>query len=184
MTEPSATSGLPEKARRTLEELLQKMGVEAQVAASESAEGEVLLRIECADAAPLIGRRGQALDALQFILSRMLFRQGEPRRHVVVDVGGYRERRREQILREARAAIEQVAQTGRPVKLPVMSAAERRLVHHLVAEKPGLGTYSEPTEDEGRKRVVIHPAKPPATPESPPPAAPQEPGPAGEPPAP
>ena len=154
-----------EDARRALEELLRLTGFEGKVEASDQVEQEVLLRIECPDAAQLIGRKGQVLDALQFVLSRMLFRQGGRDTHFVVDVGGYRDRRKEQVLRDATAAIEEVKRTGQRVRLPGMSAGERRLVHHLVAEHAGLETYSEPTEEEGRKRVVISPvaeAGPPA----------------------
>ena len=154
-----------EEARRALEELLRLSGFEAKVDVSEPAEQEVLLRVECPDAAQLIGRKGQVLDALQFVLSRMLFRQGGRDLHFVVDVGGYRDRRKEQVLRDATAAIEEVKRTGQRVRLPGMSAGERRLVHHLVQDYPGLETYSEPTEEDGRKRVVINPvgeAAPPA----------------------
>lgn len=145
------------EACRALEEMLKLTGFEARVEASEPEPQEVLLRIECADAAQLIGRKGQVLDALQFLLGRMLLRRVGRDVHFVVDVGDYRERRKEQVLREAMAAIEEVKQTGRPVKLPAMSAHERRLVHHLAAETPGLETFSEPTSEEGRKRVVISP---------------------------
>ncbi|MBU1692978.1 MAG: KH domain-containing protein [Verrucomicrobia bacterium] len=146
-----------EAARGVLQELLRLMGFEGRVEASDQGEQEVLLRLECPDAAPLIGRKGQVLDALQFVLGRMLFRQGGRDLHFVVDVGGYRDRRKEQVLRDATAAIEEVKRTNQAIKLPGMSAGERRLVHHLVAEHPGLETFSEPTEEDGRKRVVINP---------------------------
>ncbi|HOW96531.1 MAG TPA: R3H domain-containing nucleic acid-binding protein [Kiritimatiellia bacterium] len=157
MSDQDTLSQVQDEARQTLGELLRLTGFDAKVEASAPAEQEVLLRIECSDAAQLIGRKGQVLDALQFILGRMLLRKAGRDVHFVVDVGDYRERRKEQVLREAMAAIEEVRKTGRPVKLPVMSAHERRLVHHLAAETPGLETFSEPTGEEGRKRVVISP---------------------------
>jgi spoIIIJ-associated protein len=158
MNDQDTRTQTQEAARAVLEELLRLTGFEAKVEVSVPAEQEVLLRIECPDAAPLIGRKGQMLDALQFLLGRMLFRQGGRDLHFVVDVGGYRDRRKEQVLRDATAAIEEVKRTNQPVKLPGMVAGERRLVHHLVAEHPGLETFSEPTEEDGRKRVVIRPA--------------------------
>ncbi|MBP7828477.1 MAG: KH domain-containing protein [Kiritimatiellae bacterium] len=157
MSDQDAVSQVQDEARQTLGELLRLTGFEAKVEASAPEEQEVLLRVECADAAQLIGRKGQVLDALQFILGRMLLRKAGRDVRFVVDVGDYRERRKEQVLREAMAAIEEVKQTGRPVKLPAMSAHERRLVHHLAAETPGLETFSEPTAEDGRKRVVISP---------------------------
>lgn len=150
----SPLSEVAVKARSSLEALLRAMGFNATVTASEVPNGEIRLRVECEDVGTLIGRHGQVLDALQFILHRLVFRPGEPRRPIVVDAGGYRERRKEALRREVRAAMEHVRRTGSPVRMPPLSALERRWVHHLVAEDPNFQTVSEPAE-QGRKCVVI-----------------------------
>lgn len=160
MNDADARAVKRREAQTALEELLRLMGFEARVEAFDQGDQEVLLHIECPDAARLIGRKAQVLDALQFTLNRMLYRHGGRETRFIVDVERYRERRKDQVLKEALAAIEEVRRTGRPVKLPVMTSGERRLVHHLVLDYPGLATHSEPTGEEGRKRVVISPARP------------------------
>lgn len=161
----SEQSQVKQEARTILEELLRGMGFEAKVEALDQAENEVLLHIECAEAAQLIGRKAQVLDALQFVLNRMLYRQGGREIRFVVDVERYRERRKDQVLKDALAAIEEVRRTGQPVRMPPLSAGERRLVHHLVADQGGLESWSEAEAEDGRKQVVIGPVSaPPASP--------------------
>src|SRR3954454_6691410 len=77
----------------------------------------------------LIGRRGQTIDALQLLCYQAAFRGMHDRKRVIVDVAGYRERRRELLESRADRAAEQALKLDRPVELDEMSAQERRVVH-------------------------------------------------------
>ena len=146
------------RARTTLSELLARMGFEAKVESFVHAEDEVLLHIESPDAAQLIGKNAQTLDALQWVMNRMLFHSHEPHAYCVVDVERYRERRKDNLLREALEAAERAIQTGQPVRLPPMGAAERRVVHQALKDNPRVQTQSEIVGHGEQKQVVIVPA--------------------------
>ncbi len=150
------TSSLSQKdAQQELEALLQLMGYEAKVETLDEEEGEVLLHIESEDAARLIGRGAQVLDAIQYVVNRILFKRDREAFHCIVDIERYRERRKDKLIKEAHDAAEAVRSTGRPIKLAPMRAADRRTIHQALKNEPGVETYSEKTNEEGRKRVVI-----------------------------
>lgn len=149
-----ATAQLGE-ARAELETLLRLLQAEAKVEAFLEGESEILLHVESPDAARLIGRGAQALDALQYVLNRILFRRWPDGRRCIVDVERYRERRKDRLLKEAYEAAEKVRRTGRPVRLAPMRPAERRIVHQALKDERDLETVSEEPDAEGRKRVVV-----------------------------
>lgn len=101
----------------------------------------------------LIGRRGQALEAIQEILRCALQRQFQRRARVKVDVEGYRARRLEKLIEKTQEAIDAVVDTGRPERLEPMDVFERKAVHHLVAEVEGLTSRSQGREPA--RRVII-----------------------------
>ena len=101
----------------------------------------------------LIGRRGQALEAIQEILRCALQRQFQRRARVKVDVEGYRARRLEKLIEKTEEAIDAVADTGRPERLEPMDVFERKAVHHLVAQVEGLTSRSQGREPA--RRVII-----------------------------
>ena len=107
------------------------------------------------DAARLIGRTSQTLDAIQFLLNRLLSRQYEESPYCVVDAEHYRERRREKLLADAREALERVRQNGHPWRMPLLNSMERRIIHQALKDCPDIRTHSEDEDSEGRKRVVI-----------------------------
>ncbi|HEX9376119.1 MAG TPA: RNA-binding cell elongation regulator Jag/EloR [Actinomycetota bacterium] len=104
----------------------------------------------------LIGRHGQALDALQEIVRAIVLRRTDERCQVVVDVEDYRKRRKAQLASRARDVARRVQKSGRPEELEPMNAFERKIVHDAVADIGGVSTGSE-GEDPDR-RVVISPA--------------------------
>ena len=120
-----------------------------------TADGQVYFQIVTADAARLIGRTSQTLDAIQFLLNRMLSRQYEESPYCVVDAEHYRERRREKLLADAHEALERVRQNGRPWRMPPLNSMERRIIHQALKDLPDIRTHSEDEDSEGRKRVVI-----------------------------
>ncbi len=148
------------RARTTLQELLRLMGFEAQITAAPQGENEILLNIESPEAARLIGRQAQVLDAIQFLVNRMVLIKEDKSLHCIVDIERYRERRNQKLLQEASAAVERVLQSGQPVRLSPMGAADRRIIHQALKDNPRVRTQSEEVGGAGLKCVVVSPADP------------------------
>jgi spoIIIJ-associated protein len=153
-----------------LETLLNHMDIHAYVTAVSSRvpsskddgqfEETITLHIEGADEQAmglLIGRRGETLHSLQFLLNLMVSRRMQKWPQMIVDVGNYRQRRRDSLEGLARRMAERVQQSGRPITLEPMAAYERRIVHLALREDATVYTQST-GEGEGRK-VIIYPAK-------------------------
>ncbi len=140
--------------RLVVGEFLKFMGIEAEVRAQE-VHGVLQLDIKGEDAGLLIGKQGQTLDAMNFLLSRVLRRRlGEPV-GLQIDVEGYRERRRQLLVQRALKLAEQVKTTGEPVTLEPMVAADRRAIHLALGSDPLVRTSSQ---GEGPlRRIVISP---------------------------
>jgi len=139
-------------AAAVLTELLEKMGVQADVEVSEDPE-EAGLEVRGPDLGALIGRGGENLVALQQIASASTSRRVGRTVHVPVDIEGYR-RRREQQLREVAVRVaSRVKATGQAVTLEPMLAYERRIVHLAVQDQSGIRTESVGIEPN--RRIVI-----------------------------
>lgn len=136
-----------------------------------TAEGQIYFRIETAEAGRIIGRTSQTLDAIQFLLNRLLSRKFEESPYCVVDCEQYRERRREKLLADANDALARVRQTGHPWRMPLLNSMERRIIHQALRDCPDIRTHSEDEDAEGRKRVVISLVEDHPDAEPPPPAA-------------
>lgn len=136
--------------------LLEAMGFDGTVRAHEQ-DGVVSVQVRGENLGVLIGRRGATLDAVELLLGLMVARQSRSRVKVVVDVEGYRERRRLWLEDLARRTAERVLREGREVMLEPMEASERRVVHTTLASHPGVFTSSR---GEGTaRRVVIAPKR-------------------------
>lgn len=101
----------------------------------------------------LIGRRGETLDALQYLTNLAVNRKSEKKVHVILDIEGYRKRREETLIRLARRLAEKVKKTGKKVMLEPMNPHERRIIHTAIQNNPDVTTYSE-GEDPYRKVVI------------------------------
>jgi spoIIIJ-associated protein len=133
-----------EHAADTLRKLLSAMGVEAEVVATEDAE-RITLEVKGPETGLVIGKKGQTLDALQYLVNKILGKQlgegqGKP---LTVDAEGYRGRRAESLIELAHRLAEKARRTGRPVAADPMSPADRRVIHVALANTPGLTTRSE-----------------------------------------
>lgn len=135
-----------------LSELLEKMGVQADVELSEEKDREGL-EVLGPDLGALIGRGGENLVALQQIVSAITSRRVGRTVHVPVDVEGYRRRREDQLREVAGRVASRVRTSGQAVTLEPMLAYERRIVHLTVQEQPGIRTESVGIEPN--RRVVI-----------------------------
>ncbi len=142
-------------AREILSTLLGLLQLDTQLPEPTIEGDQLFFQIETQDAGRVIGRTAQNLDALQFILNRMMSRRFDDAPYCVVDAGHYREQRREKLLADAAAALERVRATGRSWRMPLLNSMERRIIHQALKNCPDILTHSEDEEPDGRKRVVI-----------------------------
>ncbi|HUJ93264.1 MAG TPA: RNA-binding cell elongation regulator Jag/EloR, partial [Gaiellaceae bacterium] len=143
--------------RGLVSRIVAALGVDARVDVHEDAS---TITVTCSgpDVGLLIGRHGQTIDAVQYLLNAAAHRaQGDERKDVVVDAAGYRERRRATLESLAVRTAQEVIATGRPVDLEPMTAVERKVVHLRLQDYDGVGTTSEGTEPN--RYVVVLPAE-------------------------
>ena len=143
-----------ERAIEYTSELLNHMGVFAEVT-GEADEEAVNLQVHGDDLGILIGRRGQTLDSLQYIIGLAVNREGGEWMRINLDIGNYRARREETLRSLAQRAARKVEESGRRLALDAMNAAERRIVHQELQSFGGVTTQSE--GQEPYRRVVILP---------------------------
>lgn len=143
-----------EEAARVLREILDRMRVDAEVSAFDDGE-KIILDAHGSESGLVIGKKGATLDSLQYLVSRIVFRNPAEAAPIVVDAEGYRGRREDSLVDLARRLAEKAVRSGRPVPVEPMSAHDRKVVHTTLAEHPGVTTESE---GEGMaRRVVIFP---------------------------
>lgn len=137
-----------------LREILKGFGIEdASIEEYEGDEGEIILDVVGGDLAILIGRHGRTLDSLQSLVAAITNRQLGFRYPVVVDVEGYRHRRRQKLEEIARRAADRASRQRGAVRLRPMTAYERRIVHVALRNDRRVVTASE-GEDPNRQVVV------------------------------
>jgi spoIIIJ-associated protein len=162
---PKPKGDTAEVARAVIEQLLQLLGVTGTielgappvVAEEEGATSAVALNIKGEDLGILIGRRGQTLAALQYIVRLLVGRQVKTWAPIIIDVQGYKQRRYQALESFANQMAERVKTKGAPFTLEPMPAYERRIVHLALAKHPDVITESI-GQGETRK-VVIRPKK-------------------------
>jgi len=130
-----------EKASTVLKEVIRLMGIEAALS-FDVHDGEALLTITGGPANVLIGHRGQTLDALEYLLNRMVTRSEEGETHFVLDAEGYRERRRKSLESLALRLGERVKRRRKIVILSPLSPRERRIIHLALQGDPLVTTRS------------------------------------------
>jgi spoIIIJ-associated protein len=143
----------PAIAEEIVRTLLELMGLDAEVS-SVTDDDPVEVAIEGADAALVVGRKGQTLDALQYIVNRVATRRVGDHPLVVVNADGYRERREASLTEMAHRLSEKAQDEGKIVALNPMSARDRRVVHMALRDNPSVTTRSEGDGDERRLLIV------------------------------
>ncbi len=103
----------------------------------------------------LVGEHGEVLEALQELTRLAVLRQTGSRSRLMLDVGGYRQRRRADLTRVGKGAAEEVRQTGQPKALEAMTPFERKIIHDAVTE---VGLRSESEGEEPDRHVIVLPA--------------------------
>jgi spoIIIJ-associated protein len=153
--EPADESELAAEARSLVTRIVSALGVVARI---DVREDEETVTVACAgpDVALLIGRHGQTIDAVQYLLNAIAHRaHGDERKEVVVDAAGYRDRRRATLETLALRTAERVRATGEREELEPMTAVERKIVHLCLKDEDGVATTSEGAEPN--RCVVVLP---------------------------
>lgn len=123
----------------------------------ETGEDRILFNIEGGDAGVLIGKRGQTLEAIQYLVEKMINRQSENRIRIQIDVEGYLNNRRENLQSLARKLSEKAKSTGKPATIAQMNAHDRRIIHLTLKNDQGVRTQS--IGDGFYRKLVIFPKK-------------------------
>jgi spoIIIJ-associated protein len=142
--------------RRFLARVLREMGLVGQIRISETEE-ELRAEVAGEDLGILIGRRGQTIDAVEYLAGIAVFPGSHSRKHVELDAEGYKDRRRRQIERVAIRKADEAARRGRSVQLAPMTPAERKIVHLTLRNRTDVVTASQGREPN--RAVVISPAR-------------------------
>ena len=145
-----------ERAKEFLSEVLEKMKLDVEIEGRAAEEGYVL-SITGDKLGILIGKHGQTLDALQYIVNLAANRQQNQRIHFVIDVEGYREKRTESLKKLAKSLSERAIKMRKDVRLEPMSRYERKIIHLTLQDNPKVTTQSTGTEPY--RYVIITPKK-------------------------
>ncbi len=143
-----------EELRDLLETLVEAFGADAEVVLTER-DGVLRGVVEGPGAQALVGADGAIIEAVQHLAQRIVLR-GATGLRVLVDAGGYRESREQELRAEADRVADLVLSEGREVALHPMPPADRRVVHEYLRERGDVATHSE--GDEPRRRLVVSPA--------------------------
>jgi spoIIIJ-associated protein len=142
-----------EKAKRVLEGLLTRMQVDSTVSAEETEEA-IILNIQGNESGFLIGKRGQNLDAIQYIVSKAVHHSVNGDKMIIIDTEKYRERREESLIALAIRIGEKVKKTKKPLTIGYMNAHDRRVIHLAIQNDPTLTTKSR-GEGDYRKILIL-----------------------------
>ena len=137
--------------------LSQALMDEPSVSTSHVSGHEILVRVDGPDAANLIGRKGQTLDAVQHVLEAMLNKDRRPKIRIRVDAGDYLARREENLVKLALRLGEKVKKSGRAASFSPMPANERRIIHLALKDDPLLRTQSKGSGE--LRKLIIGPRK-------------------------
>ena len=153
--EPVDESELASEVRDLVERILEAIGVQARIEIVEADE-TVTATFVGRELGLVIGKHGQTIDAIQYLVNAIVWRgRGDERKEVVVDAAGYRARREATLEALAERSAERAISSARSVELEPMTAVERKIVHLRLKEFDGVETRSEGTEPN--RFVVIDP---------------------------
>jgi len=148
--DPESPAG---RAHTFLKELTHLMGVDVTIDMGTDAEGNVYGYMNGDTLGILIGRRGETLDAVQYLTSLRVNRDQENYTRVTLDTENYRAKREDTLIRLANRMANRALRTGRRVSLEPMNPYERRIIHYALQQHEGVTTHSE--GDEPNRHVVI-----------------------------
>jgi spoIIIJ-associated protein len=150
----SADAGPRLNAKELLDTMLGYLGFVVQIEETRNESGSLTLQIYTEEADRLIGRDGETLDAIQFLLNRLLQGQDSDAPKWVVDCEMYRSMREDKIVHHVKQLAERVRLSGRPLQLEPMNSYERRIVHEAFKNDPEVGTWS-PSDSARIKQITL-----------------------------
>lgn len=136
--------------------LVDAMGLDATIDAYDAGDA-ITVDVATEETGLFIGQKGETIDAIQYLLNVAVYKNRPFAKRIVVDSEGYRQRRVEAIQGMAHRTARRALREGRPLTLPPMPAAERRVVHLFLKENPQITTSSEGKEED--RRVVVSPIR-------------------------
>lgn len=155
--EPSEDQKVIDEAERFLQDVFAAMKLDVQIEVTHS-EGTCLLDLSGKGLGVLIGRRGQALDALQYLLNLSVNRKRtEDRIYFILDVEDYRSRREEALIKLAKGVADRAIKTRQEVRLEPMSRHERKIIHTVLQDNSRVETHS--SGEEPYRYVIVTPVK-------------------------
>ncbi len=155
--EGEADADLLPEAQELLEGILERMGEKAKVVGRFDEEDRLSLSIDATDAGLLIGKQGQTLEALQYLLTKMIAKKARRKVRVFIDIESYRARHQEALTQLALKSGEKAKKSGKPVTLNPMNPHDRRIIHLALQGDKDLKTMSR---GEGLyKKVVVYPMR-------------------------
>lgn len=147
--------------KELLDTILGYLGFVVQIEEQKDEAGNLVLQIYTEESRRLIGRDGETLSAIQFLLNRLLQARDKDAPKIVVDVEHYRSMREDRIIERVRVLAERVRITGRSLQLEPMNSYERRIVHNAFKDDPEVATWS-PSDSARIKQITLlkrHPKK-------------------------
>ncbi len=140
--------------KEILDDILGFLGFVVEIQESQNESGNTVLQIYTEESGRIIGRDGETLEALQFLVNRLLQAKDKDARKVIVDCEHYRSMREDKIVQRVRELAERVRATGRSLQLEPMNSYERRIVHNAFKDDPDVATWS-PSDSARIKQITL-----------------------------
>lgn len=154
--------------KELLDTILGYLGFVVQIDETQSEGGNATLQIYTEEADRIIGRDGETLEAIQFLMNRLIQAKDKDAPKVIVDCEHYRSMREDKIVQRVRELAERVRISGRSLQLEPMNSYERRIVHNAFKDDPDVATWS-PSDSARIKQITLlkrQPKREPAQPSS------------------
>jgi spoIIIJ-associated protein len=140
--------------KELLDTILGYLGFVVQIEEMQNESGNLVLQIYTEESARLIGRDGETLEAIQFLVNRLIQAKDKQAQKVMVDCEHYRSMREDKIVQRVRELAERVRISGRSLQLEPMNSYERRIVHNAFKDDPEIGTWS-PSDSARIKQITL-----------------------------
>jgi spoIIIJ-associated protein len=142
-------------ALKLVQDICDKMGLACRCSVEESSEERLVIKLDSQDSGVLIGRRGKTLESLQYLVNIIENMKKDVNRKIIIDIEGYRERRKEALEKLAHKMADRVRESRRAMMLEEMNPYERRLIHLALEKEQDIETTSVGGPNQNMKRIRI-----------------------------